>query len=137
MHVREAAPYHTFCSRIAMRLLCEVLVRLQVHPQATEADIAALLSSYGDVQKVSKVVTLSESGPHAVAHVTFGPGCSVQVRKHVFGSLGSRCHGILGNLGDVWLAMLMLTGCSPILASCGVLSMLRCCCPMHQCHCRI
>ena len=62
-------------------------VQVQVHPQATEADIAALLSSYGDVQKVSKVVTLSEFGPHAVAHVTFGPESNGQVRIGLY----SRC----------------------------------------------
>ena len=53
---------------------------VQVHPQASEKDISALLSTHGTVTKVSKVVTLSEAGPHAVAHVTLSSEKEAQVR---------------------------------------------------------
>jgi hypothetical protein len=57
-----------------------VLATVQVHPQASDKDIADLFSAHGTVTKMSKVVTISEAGPHTVGRVTLSSEAEAKVR---------------------------------------------------------
>ena len=43
---------------------------LQVHPQATKEDLAALFSVHGSVQHIKRFASRSEAGPHVVGYIT-------------------------------------------------------------------
>lgn len=55
------------------------LCALQVHPHATEKDIAGLFAKHGSVLRVSKSVTPSEQGPHAVGQIVMATETEAQV----------------------------------------------------------
>jgi hypothetical protein len=56
-----------------------IMACLQVHPNATEEDIATLFSCHGEVLDVNKAMTLSEHGPHCTGQVVMSRESDAQV----------------------------------------------------------